>query len=59
MDTTGFFDASWFDKLAGGPSFREEIQAGMTEQQIRDSWKADLEKFKERRKLYLLYKDFE
>ena len=58
MDTATFFNAGWFDKLAGGPSFREAIQAGWSEAQIRESWKADLEKFNERRKLYLLYKDF-
>jgi len=59
MDTTGFFNASWFDKLAGGPEFREAIQKGWSEGQIRESWKGDIEKFKERRKRYLLYKDFE
>jgi len=58
MDTAAFFNASWFDKLAGGPSFREAIQAGWNEKQIRESWKADLDKFNHRRKRYLLYKDF-
>ena len=37
---------------------RGAIEAGWGEEQIRDSWKGDLEKFNERRKLYLLYKDF-
>jgi uncharacterized protein YbbC (DUF1343 family) len=58
MDTTGFFNSSWFDKLAGGPAFRQSIQMGMSESQIRESWQADLMKFNERRKRYLLYKDF-
>ena len=58
MDKSTFFNASWFDTLAGNPSLREAIIAGWSEQQIRESWKADLEKFNERRKLYLLYKDF-
>jgi len=58
MDTTGFFNASWFDKLAGGPEFREAIQAGMNEEQIRESWKDGLAIFNERRKRYLLYRDF-
>lgn len=59
MDTAGFFNASWFDKLAGGPAFREAIQSGWDEQQIRESWKEGLDKFNERRKRYLLYKDFD
>ena len=59
MDTTGFFNASWFDKLAGGPTFRESILKGWSEEQLRESWKSDIDKFKEKRKRYLLYKDFE
>ncbi len=59
MDTSTFFNASWFDKLAGGPSFREAIQRGESEEQIREGWKADIDKFRERRKRYLLYKDFD
>jgi len=58
MDTTGFFNAAWFDKLAGGPTFRQAIQSGMSEKQIRESWQADLMKFNERRLRYLLYPDF-
>ena len=52
-----FFNASWFDKLAGGPGFRESIQSGNTEQEIRALWKNDIESFKKRRVLYLLYPD--
>ena len=52
-----FFNASWFDKLAGGPSFRESIQKGMTEAQIRQSWVRDIEAFKIKRAKYLLYAD--
>lgn len=59
MDTTGFFNVSWFDKLAGGPSFREAIQAGWSEEQIRASWQPGLDKFNERRRKYLLYEDFD
>jgi uncharacterized protein YbbC (DUF1343 family) len=59
MDKNTFFNASWFDKLAGTSSFREAIQAGWTEEQIRGSWKEELKKFNERRKMYLLYRDFE
>ena len=59
MDKNSFFNASWFDKLAGNSSLRKSIEAGWSEEQIRESWKADLEDFNKRRKLYLLYKDFE
>ncbi|HQW27373.1 MAG TPA: DUF1343 domain-containing protein, partial [Saprospiraceae bacterium] len=59
MEKTTFFNASWFDKLAGNSSFRKSIEAGWGESQIRESWKPDLEKFNQRRKLYLLYPDFE
>ena len=54
-----FFNAAWFDKLAGGPSYRTALEAGMSEAQIRASWKNDLDQFKIMRKKYLLYPDFE
>ncbi len=52
-----FFNPSWFDRLAGGPGFREGIISSWTEAQIRGSWKKGIEAFKERRKVYLLYPD--
>ena len=59
FDKTKFFDAVWFDKLAGTNAFREAIEKGWSEDQIRSSWKPDLDAFNVRRKKYLLYKDFE
>ncbi len=59
FDKEKFFDAAWFDKLAGNSSFRKSIEAGWSEKQIRASWVDELATFNERRKLYLLYKDFE
>ena len=50
-----FFNPSWFDKLAGVSSYRESIESGWTEAQIRSSWKQGLETFKLKRKPYLLY----
>jgi uncharacterized protein YbbC (DUF1343 family) len=50
------FFTSYFDVLAAGPVLREQIQMGMTAEQIRASWKAGLEKFSEIRLKYLLYK---
>jgi uncharacterized protein YbbC (DUF1343 family) len=55
MSKENFFNAPWFDKLAGSPAFRESIQKGWTEVRIRESWKKDLEEFRVRRKPYLLY----
>ena len=50
------FFTSYFDVLAGGPVLREQIQKGMTSEQIRASWKEGLEKFAKIREKYLLYK---
>jgi uncharacterized protein YbbC (DUF1343 family) len=49
------FFTSYFDVLSGGPLLREQIRKGMTARQIRDTWKAGLEKFASSRKKYLLY----
>ena len=53
------FFSNFFDKLAGDKSLREQIIAGKTADEIRASWKEDLDKFKQIRKKYLLYPDFE
>ncbi len=55
---TKFFN-SFFDKLAGNDMLRMQLIAGKTEDEIRNSWQTDLKKFKEIRKKYLLYTDFE
>jgi uncharacterized protein YbbC (DUF1343 family) len=43
------------DILAGSPSFREQIESGMSATAMADSWRADERAFKERRAEYLLY----
>lgn len=48
-----------FTKLAGSPQLQNQIEAGLTAEQIRESWQEDLEAFKKIRKKYLLYPDFE
>lgn len=48
----------YFDQLAGNSRLRKQIQKGVSPSKIRNSWKIKLEKFKEKRKLYLLYEDF-
>lgn len=57
-DKTDFFN-TYFDKLAGTDKLRKQIQAGLSQKQIRQSWKDDLEEFNKIRKKYLLYPDFE
>jgi uncharacterized protein YbbC (DUF1343 family) len=49
------FFTSYFDVLSGGPTIREQIQKGMTSDQIRETWKEGLEKFSRIREKYLLY----
>ena len=50
---------SWFNLLAGNNTLAEQIISGMNEEQIRDTWKNELESYKTLRKKYLLYVDFE
>jgi len=45
----------FFNKLAGNDELIMQIKKGKSEKEIRDSWKADLDKFKLIRKKYLLY----
>ena len=45
-----------FDKLAGVTALKEQIIAGKSEKEIRDSWEPGLAEFKILRKKYLLYK---
>lgn len=55
-DKAKFFNSpAFFDKLAGSDTLRKQIMAGLTEKQIRGTWKTDLEKYKKIRKNYLLY----
>ncbi|MFZ4400043.1 MAG: exo-beta-N-acetylmuramidase NamZ family protein [Bacteroidales bacterium] len=59
LSDKGEFFTPFFDKLAGSDALRKQIISGKTEDEIRQSWQADLLKFKEIRKKYLLYTDFE
>jgi uncharacterized protein YbbC (DUF1343 family) len=54
----GKFFNSYFEKLAGNSVLRNQVIMGLTEDEIRESWKEGLEKFKVIRGKYLLYKDF-
>jgi len=53
------FFTSYFDKLAGTDELRKQIEKGTSEMEIRRSWEPKLSGFKQIRKKYLLYKDFE
>jgi uncharacterized protein YbbC (DUF1343 family) len=44
-----------FDRLAGGPSLREQIEAGADPAAIVSGWGPQLDRFRERRKAVLLY----
>jgi uncharacterized protein YbbC (DUF1343 family) len=55
-DKSKFFN-NFFDRLAGTAVFREQIIEGKTEEEIRESWKPQLDTFKTMRKKYLIYPD--
>jgi uncharacterized protein YbbC (DUF1343 family) len=57
-DKENFF-TDYFEKLAGTASLRTRIIKGMTEQEIRETWKDGLKDFQKTRKKYLLYPDFD
>ena len=49
-----FFN-TFFIKLAGTKKLQQQIEKGLTENEIKDSWKEDIQKFKKIRENYLLY----
>ena len=53
-DRTKFFN-SFFTKLAGTKKLQQQIEAGISELEIRESWKNGLEEFKKTRAKYLIY----
>ena len=53
------FFTPYFEKLAGTASLRRQIMEGKTEDEIRSGWSDGLAAFKNIRKKYLLYPDFE
>jgi len=58
-DKSKFFArAEFFDKLAGTDELRKQIIAGKNENEIRESWKPELDEYKKMRKQYLIYPDF-
>ena len=49
------FFIPYFEKLAGTAALRQQIKDGLTEEQIRESWRSELNNYKKMRKKYLLY----
>lgn len=49
------FFIPYFDILAGTPKLKQQIKDGLTEDQIRASWKGDIDKYNVIRTKYLLY----
>lgn len=54
-DKTKVFNTDGFTKHAGTESLQQQIEAGMTEEDIKLSWQPALENFKKIRAKYLLY----
>lgn len=49
---------AFFNKLAGNASLQQQLKDGKTETEIRESWKKELQRFRNIRKKYLIYGDF-
>ncbi|MFO0495267.1 MAG: hypothetical protein ACK50Y_07025 [Flavobacteriia bacterium] len=55
-DSMPFIDqVSFFNRLAGTAKLKDQIYAGWTAKEIRETWKPGLEEFKKIRSKYLLY----
>lgn len=55
-DTIAFIDQPiFFNRLAGTAKLKEQIYAGWSAKEIRDTWRPGLEEFKKIRQKYLLY----
>jgi uncharacterized protein YbbC (DUF1343 family) len=55
MDKTKVFNTSGFTKHAGTEKLQQQIEAGLSEEEIKKSWKLDLVEFKKIRAKHLLY----
>lgn len=53
------FFTNFFEKLAGTDELQKQIESGMSPIDIRESWREDVNKFKNIRQKYLLYPDFQ
>lgn len=51
----GEYFKDFFYKLSGNKILKEQIEKGLSEEEIRETWQADLIAYKAKRNLYLLY----
>ena len=56
LDRSLFFNTNNFTKHAGTKKLQQQIEQGLSENEIKESWKKDLEDFRAIRNKYLLYK---
>ncbi len=59
MGSAYFLKSNFINNLAGTDQLKSQILAGKTLEEIEASWQSGLKEFKEKRKKYLLYTDFE
>jgi uncharacterized protein YbbC (DUF1343 family) len=57
-DKQHFFN-KYFENLAGNNVLRSQLIKGLSSEEIKKTWEPELLKFKELRKKYLIYEDFE
>ena len=57
IDQNFFLKNLFFDKLAGSDELRKQIISGKTAEEIKASWKKDLEDFQRIRAKYVIYED--
>ena len=57
IDQNFFLKNLFFDKLAGSDELRKQIISGKTADEIKNSWKKDLEDFQQIRAKYVIYED--
>lgn len=57
MKSNGQYFNAYFNQLAGTSELRYQIEKGLSEKKIRDSWRPGLERFRKIRSKYLLYPD--
>ena len=57
--TDSDFFGKYFYRIAGNKKLENQIKDGISEKEIRSSWEIKHSQYKEKRKKYLLYKDFE
>jgi len=57
-DDTTFF-RSYINLLSGTKDFKTQVEAGMSEAEIKATWQPGLDQYKAMRKKYLLYPDFD